>query len=104
MPFPVSLKAGQVITIKDGVSYIGIIPLPRPPTWAALTKSSSDPVAEEALRRLLNCKPRHQALSELTEASRSAISDCMDPLVIFSATIPEREAASCRYSKLYPQL
>ena len=28
MPFPVSLKAGQVITIKDGVSYIGIIPLP----------------------------------------------------------------------------
>src|SRR5262249_31294665 len=26
--FPVSIKAGQVITIKDGVSYIGIIPLP----------------------------------------------------------------------------
>ena len=25
---PVSVKAGQVITIKDGVSYIGIIPLP----------------------------------------------------------------------------
>ena len=25
---PVSIKAGQVITIKDGVSYIGIIPLP----------------------------------------------------------------------------
>src|SRR5262249_12017678 len=26
--FPVSIKAGQVITIKDGVSYIGIVPLP----------------------------------------------------------------------------
>jgi len=26
--FPVSIKAGQVITIKDGVSYIGVIPLP----------------------------------------------------------------------------
>ena len=26
--FPVSIKAGQVITIKDGVSYVGIIPLP----------------------------------------------------------------------------
>jgi hypothetical protein len=25
---PVSLKAGQVITIKDGVSYLGLIPLP----------------------------------------------------------------------------
>ncbi len=26
--FPVSIKAGQVITIEDGVSYLGIIPLP----------------------------------------------------------------------------
>ena len=26
--FPISIKAGQVITIKDGVSYVGIIPLP----------------------------------------------------------------------------
>ena len=26
--FPAKLKAGQVITIKDGVSYLGIIPLP----------------------------------------------------------------------------
>ncbi|MDQ3814517.1 MAG: hypothetical protein M3347_11270 [Armatimonadota bacterium] len=26
--FPARLKAGQVITVKDGVSYVGIIPLP----------------------------------------------------------------------------